>query len=272
MSDQHRGGAWGTSAENAVWWPGAISADQSNLHHQQILNQHHQQNHMQQQQQQQIHQVVVQQQQQQQTQALNDVARSNSTTSVASQQLFSYKMASSFPSGGVPTSSASAYDYRLAGMGQGMATTNPSTQWWYTTAGQNALENLQQQQQHQQQQQIQQQQQQNQQQSQSQHQTQNIHNVHSNTTPVSSLSFQILSHSPLFSRLFTYLCTFVFLLLFYYTHIFCHRNEKRTSYYIFIYKERKNFQKKNILTLHFTPLSLTLSVLLALFPIKQHTT
>lgn len=196
MSDQHRGGAWGTSAENAVWWPGAISADQSNLHHQQILNQHHQaqqQNHMQNQQV--LHQVV-------QTQALNDAARSNTTTSVAaSQQLFSYKMASSFPT---PTSSASAYDYRLnMGAPQSMATTNPGTQWWYTTAGQNAIENLQQQQQqHQQQQQQQQQQvQQSQPQQHQTHQTQNIHNVHSNTTPVSSI-FLSLTNSPLFSRLF----------------------------------------------------------------------
>ncbi|CRK95524.1 CLUMA_CG008993, isoform A [Clunio marinus] len=111
MSDQHRG------YNDAVWWPGAITAtDQSNLHHQQIINQHHQQNHMQQQPQQQIHQVVVQQQ----SQALNDLNRANSTTStVATQQLFSYKMASSFPTSGVTVSTSNtpaAYDYRL-GMG-----------------------------------------------------------------------------------------------------------------------------------------------------------
>jgi hypothetical protein len=191
MSDQHRGGAWGTSAENAVWWPGAISADQSNLHHQQILNQHHQQNHMQQQQQQQqIHQVVVQQQQSQ----ANNVTTSNA----ASQQLFSYKMASSFPSGAVATSNApAAYDYRL-GMGatQGMnVASTPGTQWWYTAAGQNALENLQQQQQQHQTQSVAQQVSQQSQ----QHQTQNIHNVHSNTTPVSSLDFQFLSLTLIFS-------------------------------------------------------------------------
>lgn len=226
MSDQHRGGAWGTSAENAVWWPSAISADQNNLHHQQILNQHHQnqQNHMQQQQQQ-IHQVVVQQQ--------NDAARNNvSTSNAASQQLFSYKMASSFPSSAVSTSNApSAYDYRL-GMGatQGMnVTTSPGTQWWYTAAGQNALENLQQQQHQQQQQQISQQQQQqsqqqqqqiSQQQSQSQqHQTQNIHNnVHSNSTPVSSYTF------PIFLSL-THPCTYYFLAFYiiYFLLLFCDR-------------------------------------------------
>lgn len=196
MSDQHRGGAWGGNAENAVWWPSAISADQSNLqqHHQQLLNQHHQQNHLQQQQQQQqqqIHQVVVQQQQ---NQSLSDVSRSNSTSSAASQQLFSYKMANSFPSSGVvPTSSA--YDYRLGMGAQSGMSTNPSTQWWYTTAGQNALENLQQQQVTQQQSQVQQHQTQIQ-----QHQTQNIHNVHSNTTPVSSAVWNL--SLLLFYRLF----------------------------------------------------------------------
>lgn len=198
MSDQHRG------YNDAVWWPGAISsADQNNLHHQQILNQHHQQNHMQQQPQQQIHQVVVQQQAQQ---ALNDLNRVNSTTStVATQQLFSYKMASSFPSSGVTVSTSNApaaYDYRL-GMGsmvsrpgdpQGM-TTAPGTQWWYATAGQNTLENLQQQQQQQQNQHHQQQvtQQQNQPQQQQQHQTQNIHNVHSTPNTVSTFHPSILA-------------------------------------------------------------------------------
>jgi high mobility group protein B1 len=177
MSDQHRG-AWG-AREDAVWWPGAIqaTAEQNNLHHQQIINQHHQQNHMQQQPQQQIHQVVVQQQ----PQTLNDLNRSNSTTStVATQQLFSYKMASSFPSSGVTVSTSNApaaYDYRLGMNPQGM-TTAPGTQWWYATAGQNTLENLQQQQQ--QHQQVPQQQNQPQQQ---QHQTQ--HNVHSTPNTVS---------------------------------------------------------------------------------------
>jgi high mobility group protein B1 len=174
MSDQHRG-AWG-AREDAVWWPGAISADQQNLHHQQIINQHHQQNHMQQQQQQQqqIHQVVVQQQQ-----------NNSTTSSSASQQLFSYKMATSFPSTGVSTSNA--YDYRLAGMGtQGMnVTTTPGTQWWYTAAGQNALENLQQAQQQQVSQQNQQQQ--AQQQSQAHQHQQNVHNAHSNANSVSIL-------------------------------------------------------------------------------------
>jgi high mobility group protein B1 len=203
MSDQHRG-AWG-AREDAVWWPGAIAADQNNLHHQQIINQHHQQNHMQQQPQQQIHQVVVQQQ----SQALNDLNRSNSTTStVATQQLFSYKMASSFPTSGVTVSTSNApaaYDYRL-GMGtmvsrpgdpQGM-TAAPGTQWWYATAGQNTLENLQQQQHQHQQQVTQQQQQQNQPQQQQQHQTQ--HNVHSTPNTVRA---PFTPHNLIRSDLFT---------------------------------------------------------------------
>lgn len=138
MSDQHRG-AW-SAREDAVWWPGAT--DQNNLHHQQMTsapgtqwqnqNQPHQQM-------QHTQQVVVQNQPQQ------------TTSTVATQQLFSYKMASSFPgSQGVTVSTSNApaaYDYRL-GMGtpQGMTAT-PGTQWWYATAGQNTLENLQQHQQ-----------------------------------------------------------------------------------------------------------------------------
>lgn len=175
MSDQHRA-AWGNAREDAVWWPGAISTnDQSNLHHQQIINQHHSQNHMQQQQQ--IHQVVVQQQPQ---------VLTSTSSAPGTQQLFSYKMASGFPATSVAAVSTSnpSYDYRLA-MGQGMGTTPGTTQWWYATAGQNTLENLQQQQQQQLNQQSQQQQisQQPTQQQQSQHQ--NLHNVHSTPNSVS---------------------------------------------------------------------------------------
>lgn len=176
MSDQHRA-AWGNAREDAVWWPGAIATtDQSNLHHQQIINQHHPQNHMQQQQQQ-IHQVVVQQQPQ--------VA----TSAPGTQQLFSYKMASGFPATSVAAVSTSnpSYDYRLA-MGQGMATTPGTTQWWYATAGQNTLESLQQQQLNQQQSQQQQISQQNQPTQQQQSQHQNLHNVHSTPNSVSKLT------------------------------------------------------------------------------------
>jgi high mobility group protein B1 len=121
---EHQRGAWG-SREDAVWWPTSITTtDQQNIHHQHLLNQHQQQLVAQQQAQQiQQHQVVVQNQhQQQQTggQQGHDSARSTPST-VATQQLFSYKMASSFPNpattmaGVVSTSNSSvgAYDYRL---------------------------------------------------------------------------------------------------------------------------------------------------------------
>ncbi|XP_055684692.1 high mobility group protein DSP1 [Lutzomyia longipalpis] len=188
MSEHHRG-AWGTR-EEAVWWPGAItSTDQQTLqqHHQHLINQHHQQQLAQQQaaqiQQQQQHQAAVQQQQQSQQQAHNESRGPQSTASVVpTQQLFSYKMASSFQnpattiSGTTVVTSNSpvgAYDYRLMG---GMVARpgdpqsmsgNPGTQWWYP-GGQNIDNALQQ---HQNQ----------------QHQ-QNLHNVH--TPPPSNQHIQ----------------------------------------------------------------------------------
>lgn len=131
MSEHHRG-AWG-SREEAVWWPGGIAQDQQNMHHQHLINQQHQQ----QQQQQLVQQHQVQQIQQHQVvqqQAHNDVQRSNSSAAPG-QQLFTYKMASSFqnPAGGavaVATTNA-AYDYRLPAATNAAA---PGTQqWWYTT-------------------------------------------------------------------------------------------------------------------------------------------
>lgn len=155
MSEHHRG-AWGTR-EDAVWWPGAIATqDQQTLHHQHLINQHHQQQ-LQQQAQIQQHQVVQQQQQpqpqqqsqqqqqqQQQPTSHNDVSRSNSTTScVPTQQLFSYKMASSFQNPSttmsgvtVSTANSGAYDYRL-----NMSPAAPTTQWWYPS-GQNMEQNM----------------------------------------------------------------------------------------------------------------------------------
>lgn len=108
MSEHHRG-AWG-SRDEAVWWPG----DQQNMHHQHLINQHHQQ----QQQQQLVQQQQVQQIQQQhvvqqvQGQQHNDVSRSNSSN-VPGQQLFSYKMASSFqnPAGAVTVATTNAGAY-----------------------------------------------------------------------------------------------------------------------------------------------------------------
>lgn len=150
MSEHHRG-AWGTR-EEAVWWPGAIATqDQQSIHHQhqQLLQQqqHHQQQQQQQLVQQQIqHQVVQQQPQQQQQHSSN-----NSSTSGPTQQLFSYKMASSFQNPAstgvtVATTNAGAYDYRL---NMTPAAAAPGTQWWYT-AGQNIEQLHQQNQQHQQ--------------------------------------------------------------------------------------------------------------------------
>uniref|UniRef100_A0A1L8DD76 Putative dorsal switch protein 1 n=1 Tax=Nyssomyia neivai TaxID=330878 RepID=A0A1L8DD76_9DIPT len=186
MSEHHRG-AWGTR-EEAVWWPGAIaSTDQQTLqqHHQHLINQHHQQQLAQQQaaqiQQQQQHQAAVQQQQ---TQQVHSESRGPQSTAsvVPTQQLFSYKMASSFQnpattiSGTTVVSSNSpvgAYDYRLMGGmvarpgdPQSMSGT-PGTQWWYP-GGQNIDNALQQ---HQNQ----------------QHQ-QNLHNVH--TPPPSNQHIQ----------------------------------------------------------------------------------
>lgn len=152
MSEHHRG-AWG-SREETVWWPGAItSQDQQTLHHQHLINQHHQQQQQQQQLVQQQAQQIQQHQVVQQQGQHNDVQRSNSST-VPGQQLFSYKMASSFqnPAGGnvtVATTNAGAYDYRLNMAPAVTANAAPGTQWWYST-GQN-VEQVQQQNQHHQQ-------------------------------------------------------------------------------------------------------------------------
>lgn len=161
MSEHHRG-AWGTR-EDAVWWPGAIATqDQQTLHHQHLINQHHQQQlAVQQQAQIQQHQVGQQQpqpqqgggggvvgsgQQQQQQQAHNEVARSQTSTSGGpTQQLFSYKMASSFQNPAttmagvtVATTNSGAYDYRL-NMTPAAA---PGAQWWYPS-GQNMEQGMQ---------------------------------------------------------------------------------------------------------------------------------
>lgn len=156
MSEHHRG-AWG-SREEAVWWPGGgIAQDQQTMHQQQLINQHHQQQQHQQLVQQ--HQVQIQQhqvvQQTPQGQQHNEIARSNNSQ-VPGQQIFSYKMASSFqnPSGGaggvtVATTNAGAYDYRLNMAPAGGNAAAPGTQWWYTT-GQNVEQVHQQNQAHQQ--------------------------------------------------------------------------------------------------------------------------
>ncbi|XP_017062302.1 high mobility group protein DSP1 isoform X2 [Drosophila ficusphila] len=137
-----------------------------------------------QQQQLQQHQVVVQQNQQQ-------AHQNSSNTTAGTQQLFTYKMASSFPNPAttmaqvVATSNAAGttgYDYRLNMAQAAAAAAVPASQWWYSAANQgqvdaNTAAQLQHQQQHQQQQQQQQQQQhQQQQQMQQQQQQQNVIN------------------------------------------------------------------------------------------------
>ncbi|GFG32165.1 hypothetical protein Cfor_09695 [Coptotermes formosanus] len=159
MSEHHRG-AWG-AREDAVWWPGAITTSdyQQSLqsHHQHLLNQ----------------QLAVQQQQQQQAvaqqQAQHDtVARS--TAAAATQQLFSYKMASSFQNPATTMTSASVsssspvascmrgYDYRLGdgmvgggsgGMvgaggrpGDASLAGSAAPQWWYPSGMGSPIQNV----------------------------------------------------------------------------------------------------------------------------------
>ncbi|XP_034936272.1 high mobility group protein DSP1 isoform X2 [Chelonus insularis] len=166
MSEHHRvaaaaaAGGWGTSspgnredgAAGNAWWPG-INADQQQ---QQQMQQAQQQA----QQQQTLHQHLMNQQaaaaQQQLNQHHQDIVRS---TAAATQQLFSYKMASSFQNPATtgaqssPVSTTSpvgtcmrgGYDYRMgqqtgatsgAGSGGGAASQQPNpppsgVQWWY---------------------------------------------------------------------------------------------------------------------------------------------
>ncbi|XP_014601686.1 PREDICTED: high mobility group protein DSP1-like [Polistes canadensis] len=173
MSDHHRvTGGWATAnpgnredgSGGAPWWPSGMNAvsaaeqqqqqqqaqqQQQNLH-QHLMNQQQQLNQQQQAQQQQQQQHHQQQQHQQQ----QDIVRS---TAAATQQLFSYKMASSFQnpattgtqSSPVSTSTPvgscmrGGYDFRLGnapGSGGGGVPGTPSApppgvQWWYTTGG-----------------------------------------------------------------------------------------------------------------------------------------
>lgn len=165
MSEHHRvAGGWGTASpgtrEDAsggtAWWSSGlntVSAEQQQQQQQQNLHQHLMN------QQQQLSQQ--QQQQAQQQQHHQDIVRS---TAAATQQLFSYKMASSFQnpattgtqSNPVSTSTPvgscmrGGYDYRLGtgpGSGGGVPGTPsappPGVQWWYPggvmDAGQNNL-------------------------------------------------------------------------------------------------------------------------------------
>ncbi|KAF7417896.1 hypothetical protein HZH68_000549 [Vespula germanica] len=199
MSEHHRvAGGWATAnpgnredaSGGAAWWPSGMNAvsaaeqqqqqqqqqaqqQQQNLH-QHLMNQQQQLNQQQQQQAQQQQQQQHHQQQQHQQQ--QDIVRS---TAAGTQQLFSYKMASSFQnpattgtqSSPVSTSTPvgscmrGGYDFRLGnapGSGGGGVPGTPSApppgvQWWYPggvmdAAAQNnlhqQLQSQQQQQQH----------------------------------------------------------------------------------------------------------------------------
>ncbi|XP_076623973.1 high mobility group protein DSP1 [Colletes latitarsis] len=164
MSEHHRvAGGWGTpspgSREDAsggtAWWPSGLNTVSAEQQQQQQQNLHQ---HLMNQQQQQLSQQQAQQQQHHQ-----DIVRSTAAAA-ATQQLFSYKMASSFQnpattgtqSNPVSTSSPvgscmrGGYDYRLGtgpGTGGGVPGTPsappPGVQWWYPggvmDAGQNNL-------------------------------------------------------------------------------------------------------------------------------------
>ncbi|XP_025835412.1 high mobility group protein DSP1-like [Agrilus planipennis] len=129
MSDLR--GSWDTQ-NNAMWWPGTLTDQQSlQQHQQQLLHQH------QLQQQAVAQQVAVTQQQD----------ASINSAEVAAQQLFPYKMTSSFhhpatslanvsatnlsiPSVSSPTNSDRSYDYRLSGGASSLGISAPTHQWW----------------------------------------------------------------------------------------------------------------------------------------------
>lgn len=147
-----------------MWWPGAITTTdyQQSLqsHHQHLLNQHHQQ-------------LAAQQQQQQQQQAAQQQAQHDAvarSTAAATQQLFSYKMASSFQNPATTMTSATVssspvascmrggYDYRLGdGMvgggngglvgaggrpGDASLAGSAAPQWWYPSGMGNPIQNV----------------------------------------------------------------------------------------------------------------------------------
>ncbi|XP_069680299.1 high mobility group protein B2 [Periplaneta americana] len=152
MSEHHRG-AWG-AREDAVWWPGAIATSdyQQSLqsHHQHLLNQHHQQ------------QLAAQQHQQQQQQAQqqasqHDAVARSTAAAAATQQLFSYKMASSFQNPATTMTSATVsssspvascmrgYDYSSGGMvgaGGRSGDAGSAPQWWYPSGMANSIQNV----------------------------------------------------------------------------------------------------------------------------------
>ena len=144
-----------------MWWPGAITTSdyQQSLqsHHQHLLNQ----------------QLAVQQQQQQavaQQQAQHDTVARSTAAAAATQQLFTYKMASSFQNPATTMTSASVsssspvascmrgYDYRLGdgmvgggsgGMvgaggrpGDASLASSAAPQWWYPSGMGSPIQNV----------------------------------------------------------------------------------------------------------------------------------
>lgn len=137
-----------------MWWPGAIATSdyQQSLqsHHQHLLNQHHQQ------------QLAAQQHQQQQQQAQqqasqHDAVARSTAAAAATQQLFSYKMASSFQNPATTMTSATVsssspvascmrgYDYSSGGMvgaGGRSGDAGSAPQWWYPSGMANSIQNV----------------------------------------------------------------------------------------------------------------------------------
>lgn len=136
---EHRGGAWG-SREDGFWWPssGPLSTEQT---HQQLFNHHHQQ------------QLVAAHQQHASSiaaqQVQHDAAIRSTAAATAAQQLFSYKMASSFPNPATTVSSASvssplSYDYhRMSANPNMVAASQQAAQWWYPSAMESNIQNMQ---------------------------------------------------------------------------------------------------------------------------------
>lgn len=126
---EHNRGAWGVREDGNMWWPGSITAaDQQSL---------------------QQHQQILHQQQQLAAQQLQ------STSAPTQQQIFSYKMASSFQNAPTTISNVTStspigaagirgYDYRLGGgMGANPSMTGatPASQWWYPSAMDSSMQN-----------------------------------------------------------------------------------------------------------------------------------
>ncbi|XP_017786183.1 PREDICTED: high mobility group protein DSP1 [Nicrophorus vespilloides] len=151
MSEHHRGN-WG-GREDGMWWSGAVAADQQTLqHHQHMLHQQQLAAGQPPPQQQQPPSQAPQQQQSQQQQQQQQISTAAPTQQ---EQIFSYKMASSFQNPATTISNVSStspvgaagirgYDYRLgggmAGGNPAMSAPAPAAQWWYPSAMDNSMQ------------------------------------------------------------------------------------------------------------------------------------